>query len=106
MRLLPIIRQGTIGARRENHTWENSLAIAVRYAESSILRTDVTYTCPKDGGNLDVVLDYDFIKSKYKPEDILSRNDPSLWRFLPLLPVQRTRGEFDASACRGGNAGL
>ena len=22
--------------------------------------TDVTYTCPKDGGNLDVVLDYDF----------------------------------------------
>jgi threonine synthase len=49
--------------------------------------TDVTYTCPKDGGNLDVLLDYDSIKNKYKPEDILSRSDPSLWRFLPLLPV-------------------
>lgn len=49
---------------------------------------EVTYTCPKDGGNLDVVLDYDALKNKYKPEDILSRSDPSLWRFLPLLPVQ------------------
>ena len=54
--------------------------------------TDVTYTCPKDGGNLDVVLDYDALKNKYKPEDILSRNDPSLWRFLPLLPVHEIEG--------------
>ncbi len=54
--------------------------------------SDVTYTCPKDGGNLDVILDYDAIKSKYKPEDILSRSDPSLWRFLPLLPVQEPPG--------------
>jgi len=53
---------------------------------------DVTYTCPKDRGNLDVVLDYDAIKSKYKPEDILSRNDPSLWRYLPLLPVNEPEG--------------
>ena len=48
---------------------------------------EVTYTCPKDGGNLDVVLDYDSIKNKYQPEDILSRADSSLWRYLPLLPV-------------------
>ncbi len=54
---------------------------------------EVTYTCPKDGGNLDVVLDYDAIKSKFKPEDILSRSDPSLWRFLPLLPVREPPGE-------------
>src|SRR5512138_3450882 len=54
--------------------------------------SDVTYTCPKDGGNLDVVLDYEAIKSKYKPDDILSRSDPSLWRFLPLLPVQEPPG--------------
>ena len=54
---------------------------------------DVTYTCPRDGGNLDVVLDYDSIKSKYKPEDILSRTDPSLWRFLPLLPVSDPEGD-------------
>lgn len=54
--------------------------------------TDVTYTCPKDGGNLDVVLDYDSIRNKYKPEDILSRSDSSLWRFLPLLPVTPPEG--------------
>ena len=54
---------------------------------------EVTYTCPKDGGNLDVVLDYDSIKNKYQPEDLLSRTDPSLWRFLPLLPVAVPEGE-------------
>ena len=54
--------------------------------------TDVTYVCPKDGGNLDVLLDYESIQSKYKPEDILSRSDPSLWRFLPLLPVSEPEG--------------
>ena len=63
---------------------------------------DVTYTCPKDGGNLDVVLDYDAIKSKYKPEDILSRKDPSLWRYLPLLPVQEPHGEATPLHAVGG----
>ena len=52
----------------------------------------VTYTCPKDGGNLDVVLDYDAIKAKYQPEDIVSRSDFSLWRYLPLLPVSEYPG--------------
>lgn len=47
----------------------------------------VTYTCPKDGGNLDVVLDYENIRKKYQIEDITSRDDNSLWRYLPLLPV-------------------
>ena len=63
---------------------------------------DVTYTCPKDGGNLDVVLDYDSLKNKYKPDDILSRSDPSLWRFLPLLPVKEPRGEATPLHAAGG----
>ncbi|MGB8982054.1 MAG: threonine synthase [Anaerolineales bacterium] len=63
---------------------------------------EITYTCPKDGGNLDVVLDYDSIKSKYKPEDILSRTDPSLWRFLPLLPVQEPPGDATPLHVAGG----
>ena len=63
---------------------------------------DVTYTCPKDGGNLDVVLDYDSIKSKYKPEDIFSRNDPSLWRFRPLLPVSAPPGDSTPIHAAGG----
>jgi threonine synthase len=47
----------------------------------------VTYTCPQDGGNLDVGLDFDALRAKYQPADITSRTDPSLWRYLPLLPV-------------------
>lgn len=53
---------------------------------------DVKYTCPKDGGNLDVVLDYQGIRTKYQPADILSRSDYSLWRYLPLLPVSEYPG--------------
>lgn len=52
---------------------------------------EVTYTCPKDGGNLDVVLDLDSIRKKYEPDDFSSRDDPSLWRYLPLLPVGSPR---------------
>ena len=62
----------------------------------------MTYTCPKDGGNLDVVLDYDAIKSKFQAEDILSRTDPSLWRYLPLLPVSMPEGEATPLHAVGG----
>ncbi len=57
------------------------------------MEEQVTYTCPKDGGNLDVVLDYAAIAKKYQPEDILSREDASLWRYLPLLPVPDPGGD-------------
>ena len=63
---------------------------------------EVTYTCLRDGGNLDVVLDYDAIKSKYHPEDLLSRTDPSLWRFLPLLPVSAPKGDSTPLHAAGG----
>ncbi len=53
----------------------------------------VTYTCPKDGGNLDIELDYTAIKKKFQPEDITSRRDFSLWRYEPLLPVNVPKGE-------------
>jgi len=53
----------------------------------------VTYTCPKDEGNLDVVLDYDAIRQKFQPEDLTSRAEDSLWRYLPLLPVPDPGGE-------------
>jgi threonine synthase len=54
--------------------------------------TDILYTCPKCGGNLDVELDYSLIRSKYQIEDITSRTDYSLWRYLPLLPVEDPGG--------------
>ncbi len=63
---------------------------------------EITYTCPKDGGNLDVLLDYEALKTKYEPEDILSRHDPSLWRYLPLLPVSMPEGEATPLHAAGG----
>ncbi len=57
------------------------------------LQGQVTYTCPKDGGNLDVVLDYDSIQKKFQPEDLTSRTEFSLWRYLPLLPVNEPAGD-------------
>jgi len=63
---------------------------------------EITYTCPKDGGNVDVVLDYEGLKNKYKPEDILSRNDPSLWRYLPLVPVSQPEGDATPLHAVGG----
>jgi len=45
------------------------------------------YTCLKDGGNLDVVLDYNRISETIKPGNIFASKEFSLWRYLPLLPV-------------------
>lgn len=54
---------------------------------------EITYTCLKDGGNLDVVLDYDSIRKKYQPGDLTSRSNSSIWRYLPLLPVSAPVGD-------------
>ena len=62
----------------------------------------VTYTCPKDGGNLDVVIDFDSIGKKYQPEDITSRTEPSLWKYLPLLPVSEPAGDSTPLHAAGG----
>ena len=48
---------------------------------------EVTYTCPDDGGNLTVVLDYEGIKVATSPEKIQASPAQSIWRYQPLLPV-------------------
>jgi threonine synthase len=48
---------------------------------------EVTYTCPKDGGNLDVILDISSIRQSGALKSIKSSTETSLWRYLPLLPV-------------------
>ena len=47
----------------------------------------VTYTCPVDGGNLDVVMDYDAIAASISPQTIFNSKDFSIWRYIPMLPV-------------------
>ena len=49
--------------------------------------TQVQYTCPEDGGNLDVVLDIEHMRRFVSPETIFAQPEPSIWRYLPLLPV-------------------
>lgn len=53
---------------------------------------EVQYTCPKDGGNLDVVLDYARIAGSSAKKDILASTDASLWRYESLLPVKDPGG--------------
>jgi len=48
---------------------------------------DVFYTCPDDGANLDVRLDLERIRSTTSPQAIAASREPSIWRYLPLLPV-------------------
>jgi threonine synthase len=61
--------------------------------KAEYLPGQVTYTCPMDGGNLDVVLNFDAIRQKFQPEDLTSRSEASLWRYLPLLPIPDPGGE-------------
>jgi threonine synthase len=54
---------------------------------------EVTYTCPKDGGNLDVVLDYQALKGQFTPDHFMPLPEASLWRYLNLLPVHDPGGK-------------
>jgi threonine synthase len=71
---------------------KNFLGYKCSLCGTEYLQGQVTYTCPQDGGNLDVILDFDSIKKKFQPEDITSRTENSLWRYLPLLPVGEPAG--------------
>jgi len=53
---------------------------------------EVTYTCPDDNGILDVLLDYQDLKNKSTDELIL-KDENSLWRYFPLIPVENLIGE-------------
>jgi threonine synthase len=48
---------------------------------------EVQYLCPKDGANLNVVFDYTAISRTVRMDDITASHDYSMWRYLPLLPV-------------------
>ena len=51
--------------------------------------SDEFYTCPDCGieGIVDVLYDYDSIKKVLTKESLAADKDPTLWRYLPLLPV-------------------
>jgi len=78
---------------RYNKAMAKFIGYRCSLCNAEYLPGQVTYTCPKDGGNLDVVLDYDAIHQKFQPEDLTTRSEGSLWRYLPLLPVPDPGGE-------------
>lgn len=63
---------------------------------------EVQYQCPVDQGNLDVVLDFAELKKKRRIEEIMESPDPSLWRYLPLLPVADPGGNATSLKLAGG----
>ena len=63
---------------------------------------EVQYTCPKDGGNLDVILDVEHLRKTLQPEDITRQSEASLWRYLPLLPIADPGGQNTPLHAAGG----
>lgn len=63
---------------------------------------EVQYICPADGGNLDLILDYDAIRRKITPRQISASQAVSLWRYLPLLPVEDPGGADTTLRSAGG----
>jgi len=47
-----------------------------------------TTVCPHCGGILDIEYDYDYIRSCFRKQPLTERNDPTMWRYLELLPVE------------------
>jgi len=54
--------------------------------------TEVEYTCPDDNGNLDVILDFQHVLQALGTNGERLGDEPSLWRYLPLLPVSDPGG--------------
>lgn len=53
---------------------------------------EVLYTCPRDGGNLSVILNVEMLKQQYSPKAFMEAPEASLWRYLNLLPVHNPGG--------------
>jgi threonine synthase len=66
---------------------------------------DVTYVCPRHGneGILDVTYDYEAIARRLSRSALAGRGDRSMWRYLPLLPVdpEHARALIDKTILAG-----
>jgi threonine synthase len=51
------------------------------------LEGGITYVCPVCGANLQVVYDYDAIRSAWSREALRKNPDMTIWRYAPLYPV-------------------
>ncbi len=52
---------------------------------------EVTYVCPKDSGNLDVIIDTAAIRKIYGSAGFPKTGEASLWRYLAAATGRRSR---------------
>ncbi|GIV85450.1 MAG: threonine synthase [Candidatus Roseilinea sp.] len=64
---------------------------------------EVTYTCPKDNGNLDAIYDYAHLAQHLDPRAITRNPNRSIWRYAPLLPVVPNAPPHTPLAALGGS---
>lgn len=72
---------------------DNFIGYQCSICRSEYAPEEALYTCPKDGGNLDILLDYVALGRSSALNDVVSSRDFSLWRYLPLLPVGDPGGQ-------------
>lgn len=46
------------------------------------------YLCDKTGENLEVIYDYDYIRTNFSKKDLENNRNYSIWRYAPMLPVK------------------
>ncbi len=73
-------------------TMINTLTIQLRCigCGKTFSEDEVRYYCADCGprqGNLEVLYDLDTIKRSFNPESLKSNKEPSIWRYLPMLPL-------------------
>ena len=50
---------------------------------------DIT-VCPKCGGLLDIIYDYDSLKQDVSKDTFARRGEPTIWRYAELLPDRKS----------------
>ena len=58
--------------------------------DRSFAVNEITYVCPRCGGNLDAAYDYAAIARRVNPATIADDPDRSVWHYAPLLPLSVT----------------
>jgi threonine synthase len=51
---------------------------------------EVEYVCPRCGGNLDVMYDYDRVKARLNRETLSADRNFTMWRYRALLPIHES----------------
>jgi threonine synthase len=54
---------------------------------TGVPRDEIEYVCVSCGGNLDVVYDYELIRSMFTKAGLAGDRNQTMWRYRALLPI-------------------